>query len=329
MTEFEAYCEANGNFMQSERWAKVKRNWQSEFLTVRRGGRVVGTMLILIKKLPLSGSAILYAPRGPVCDPHDRETLRELTEKAEDAAKRYHACFLKIDPLIDVRDTAAIESFRRLGFTPHMERVGYENIQCRENFVLDIAGKTPDEVFGGFKPKWRYNIRLSEKRGVICGFYGEEKLDDFCALMAMTAKRDGFSMRGEDYFRNLLHAMGEHAGLCLTYLGDEPLSGALYIEYGGVFTYLYGCSSDTKRSCMPNYLMHRTMIQKAIGDGCRVYDFGGVPYWYDDSHRNYGVYRFKRGFGGEVVTYIGELDKVYKPWLYRLYNFLWRRKKCL
>lgn len=327
MTDFEEFCEKHGNFMQSERWAKVKQGWTAEAITVRRGGRIAGTMLLLIKRLPVVHTSIMYAPRGPVCDGSDKEILQELLRQAGAVAKRYNACFLKMDPMIAAADTQAAEMFRSLGLRLHTDRVGYDNIQCRENYMLDLEGKTEDEVFSGFKPKWRYNIRLAERRAVTCGFYGEEKLGAFCEMMAATAKRDGFDMRSEAYFRGLLRAMEGHAGLCMTYLGDEPLSGALYIEYAGTMSYVYGCSSDRKRSCMPNYLMQWTMIRRAIKHGCRTYDFCGVPYWYDEKHRNYGVYRFKKGFGGSVKTYIGEIDMVYKPLLYRLYNIAWWLKK--
>ena len=326
-TEFEAFCEQNGNFMQSACWAQVKKGWQAGYITVKRGDRITGTMLILMKKLPLINSTILYAPRGPVCDYRDRLTLLQLKDEVKKLAEEHNACFLKIDPLIDQEDHEAAEMFRSLGFILHTDRVGYDNIQCRENYMLDIGGRTADEVFASFKPKWRYNIRLSARRGVTCGFYGEEKLDDFCRLMAATAMRDGFEMRGVDYFRNLLRSMNGHAGLCMAYLGEQHLAGALYIEYNGTMSYVYGCSSDKERSCMPNYTMQWTMIEKAVEDGCQVDDFMGVPYWYDEKHHNYGVYHFKQGFNGYVKTYIGEMDLVFKPLMYRLYNAAWWLKK--
>lgn len=328
MEGFEDYCREHGSFMQSERWAQVKRSWEATYLIDRDvDGRISGTMLVLFKKLPLPHAGILYAPRGPVCDMGDPAALRRLTERAAALAREKGACFLKIDPLLEAGDTRALQALTSLGFVAHTDRVGYENIQCRENYVLPIGGKSADEVMAGFKPKWRYNIRLAVRRGVRCGFYGEEKLGDFMRLMRQTAVRDGFQMRSEEYFRGFLRAFGDNAGLCMTYLGDAPLSGALFVEYGGVMSYVYGCSSDSSRRCMPNYLMQWTMIERAVHHGCHEYDFMGIPYWYDESHPNYGVYRFKQGFGGQVRTYIGELDMVYRPVMYRLLQLAWRIRK--
>ena len=62
---------------------------------------------------------------------------------------------------------------------------------------------------------------------------------------------------------------------------------------------------------MPNYLMQWEMIRWAVEAGCELYDFQGVPCWYDTSHPNYGVYRFKTGFCGRLAIYAGEFRMVF------------------
>ena len=78
-------------------------------------------------------------------------------------------------------------------------------------------------------------------------------------------------------------------------------------------SYLYGASANEHREVMANYLMHWTIIKHCKELGCSTYDFMGIPYYYDKEHNNYGVYRFKKGFGGKVVNYAGEFEKVYYP----------------
>lgn len=328
--EFESFCSKNGSFTQSCRWASVKETWKPVYIVSKNPqGEVRGTMLLLMKKAPVLHTYFLYAPRGPVCDMKDRDVLEDLLRQVKTIAEKVNACMLKIDPLIDESDETAIKNLQALGFVSHPQRVGYDNIQCRENYVLNLKGRTPDEIFRSFKPKWRYNIRLAKKRGVRCGFFGEEKLDDFEVLMKETAKRDGFDMRDKAYFRKILRAFGKKARLCMCYLDSVPLSGALCIEYGGVMSYVYGCSSGKNRQYMPNYLMQWTMIERAVADGCHTYDFCGVPYWYDKNHKNYGVYRFKKGFSGTLKTYAGEFDYRFKPLLCALYDAVWWLRKHL
>jgi len=56
---------------------------------------------------------------------------------------------------------------------------------------------------------------------------------------------------------------------------------------------------------MPNYLMQWKMIQDSIEDGCILYDFRGVSGSLNPKHPLYGLYKFKKGFGGDFVEFIG------------------------
>lgn len=332
MNEYEIYCKNSeyGNFMQSSYWATVKSNWSHEYITVRnKDGKIEGCCLVLVRKIPFLKTAMLYVPRGFVCDMHNKKTVQKIFTQINLLAKKFNAYAVKIDPMIDEEDTEAIKNLTELGFIHHGEKVGYQNIQCRENYILDIENKDIDEIFGSFKSKCRYNIRLAKRKGVECGLYGKEKLDDFMPIMEQTGKRDGFCTRSKEYFAKILNAFDGNAGLCICYLGSTPLSGALYINYAGTTSYVYGCSSNEYRNYMPNYLMQWNMIKYAKAAGCSKYDFCGIPYWYDESHPNYGVYKFKQGFNGYVKTYAGEFDYVYKSHINHLFNFAMNIKKVI
>ncbi len=329
ISDYEAYCRENGNFMQSEAWREVKENWGSRTVLEKDDhGNVLGEMLVLSREIPLVGS-YLYVPRGPVCDFHDFHTLSRLYGRLSEIAKEKKAFAVKIDPMIDQNDAEAIENLNALGFTYHPERVGYDTVQSRENDRLDLAGKTEEEIFAAFQSKCRYNIRVACKKGVRCAFFGKEKLPDFYAMMKETGRRSNFYIRSYDYYERLLSAFPENAGLCISYCGDEAVSGALFVCYGGVMTYLYGCSRRDHNDCKAAYLMHWSMIRLAIERGCKTYDFGGVPYWYDENHPNNGVYRFKRGFSGEVTTWAGEFDQILRSRVVFFLRPLLRKKKCI
>ena len=65
---------------------------------------------------------------------------------------------------------------------------------------------------------------------------------------------------------------------------------------------------------MPNYLIQWEMIKWAIETGCTVYDFQGISG--DTENENdhlYGLYRFKRGFNGQIDELPGEFDIIYRP----------------
>lgn len=332
LKEYEIFCanSEHGNFLQSVKWTRVKDAWTPEYVTVRdENGKIKGCALVLVRKAPIINTSMLYVPRGFVCDMHDRKTVTEIFEQIKLIAEKHHAYTLKVDPLIDENDFFAISILRDLGFVYHGEKVGYENTQCKENYVIDINGRSCDEIFASFKSKWRYNIRLAERKGVTCGFYGIEKLDDFFELIEATGKRDGFMIRPKEYYEKFVKAFEGDAKFCMCYKDGVPLSGALCVNYAGTMSYVYGCSSDSFRNCMPNYLMQWTMIKEAIETGCRTYDFMGVPYWYDETHKNYGVYRFKQGFNGRVATFAGEFDYTFRSGIELCANLVMALKKLV
>lgn len=318
--EYERFVEAheNGSFMQSLLWANVKANWESEAV-VSRGehGEIRGACLVLVKKLPFC--SLLYAPRGPVCSCSDKEALADISEGIDALAKKYHAFAAICDPpVFDDKELQGIGFSRKVTDDECL-------IQCRFNYILNVSGKTLDEIRAGFKPEYRNRISKAQRRGVwceeICGESAINALEDFYRLMIQTGKRDGFTVRSKEYFARFIRSLGDHARLFMCYAeiggNKTPLSGAVTVNYGGKFSYVYGASSDIGRNYYPNYLMQWTMINAAYKNGCRVYDFGGIPFYYDESRREYGMYRFKKGFGGEIEAYAGQFAKSYRPILER------------
>lgn len=83
---------------------------------------------------------------------------------------------------------------------------------------------------------------------------------------------------------------------------------------------------------MPAYAAQWAGMRWAKGRGCTTYDLWGVPDadeatleagFTDRQDGLWPVYRFKRGFGGEVRRTVGAADRVYNGLLHRLY--VWRR----
>ena len=89
--EYEEFCKNSkyGNFMQSADWAKVKKGWIPEYVAVRdENGKINGCTLVLVKKIPILNTAMLYAPRGFVCDTHDSKTVRKIFEQIKLIAEK-------------------------------------------------------------------------------------------------------------------------------------------------------------------------------------------------------------------------------------------------
>ena len=113
------------------------------------------------------------------------------------------------DPCFVETDEKAKNILKEMGFS-HIENAPeLSTIQARNNYMLlNIEGKTPDEVMARFHSKWRYNIRLASRNGVVCRACGPEAVDDFYPLMAETGTRDGFSIRPIEYFVKIINGLG-------------------------------------------------------------------------------------------------------------------------
>ena len=309
-----------GHFCQSEQWAAVKRDWIRKTVAVTgEDGQIKGAISFLLRKTPVLPYHLMYAPRGPVCDPNDTETIKKLIEKSRELARQCHGYIIKLDPDVPVQNTAFIKTFENAGFS-RIAGKNFDAVQPNFVFRLDIKGKTEDEIFAGFASKTRYNIRVAEKNGVKVRVGGLADLDEFVRIMKVTGERDGFATRPENYFEGLLSAMGKHARLYIAELDGKMIAATIPIQYGNKTWYLYGASDNAYRNAMPNYLLQWEMIRWAIESGCEIYDFRGVSGDLSPENPLYGLYRFKKGFGGELTEFCGEFNLVTNPAVEKLVN---------
>ena len=312
------------NFQQSLEWAEVKKpNWQPEVILAEdENKKIIGSLCVWIRKMPIFGN-IMYAARGPVCDIHDENVLKQITEGAKELAKKYKAIVLRMEPDITSDDKEFREIVTKLDYKIKDDAKDFKDeIQPRYVFRLDIKGKTEDEIIAGFKQKWRYNIRLAGRKGVTVKDGTKEDLKDFHKIMIETGKRDGFIIRPLEYFEKMYDCLGpEHIKVLMAYYDGKPISGVIPIFYGNKTWYLYGASSNEHRNLMPNYLLQWEMIKMAIARHDDIYDFRGVSGVVDEHHPQYGLYRFKQGFGATFTEFIGEVYYPFKPLTYKLYRF--------
>jgi lipid II:glycine glycyltransferase (peptidoglycan interpeptide bridge formation enzyme) len=182
------------------------------------------------------------------------------------------------------------------------------------------------------KSKTRYNIRLAGRRGVVVREGAPSDLSAFSKLMSATGARDAFDVHAPAYYAAALGLFSPKGWmqLLLAEVEGEPVAGIMVFAVPPNAWYMYGASGDAHREKMPNYLLQWRAIQWAKSLACTNYDLWGVP---DDdletleaeftqrSDGLWGVYRFKRGFGGALVRMVGAWDLVCAPARYRLYRW--------
>ena len=141
-----------------------------------------------------------------------------------------------------------------------------------------------------------------------------------------------FSVHSESYYRKALDCFkADNKGrIILVSYQDKPLSALMLFTEDKRGYYLYGASSNEERNRMPNYLAQWTAMKLSKQAGCTEYDLWGIPdedeetleAQFQERHDGlWQVYRFKRGFGGQVLRTMGSYDYVYSPLLYRAIKF--------
>ena len=319
LCEYEAFLENHpkGHFAQSALWAKQKPAWEWKALICRdEQGKIKGAVAFLIRKMPFIGRKMMYACRGPVCDLDDRATFGELMAAAKKLAKEEKAYVIKIDPDVPSDNTEFIQMLEENGFRTREMGKNFEAIQPRYVFRLYLKGRTEEEIQADFHQKWRYNIRVAVKKGVEVRLCGKEMVPDFARIMIETGLRDNFATRPPEYFSAMLDNLGDKCRLYMAFHEGQPIAGTLAILYGDKVWYLYGASSNEHRNLMPNYLLQWNMMQWAIENNCRVYDFRGVSGDISEDNPHYGLYRFKKGFGGDFTEFVGEYDYIQNKLMY-------------
>ena len=319
LCEYEAFLERHpkGHFAQSSLWAKQKPAWNWKALICRNDkGEIKGAIAFLIRKMPIVRRKMMYACRGPVCDLDDRETFGELMAAAKKLAKEEKAYVIKIDPDVPSDNTGFIKMLEENGFRTREMGKNFEAIQPRYVFRLYLNGRTEEEIQADFHQKWRYNIRVAVKKGVEVRLCGKEMVPEFARIMVETGLRDNFATRPPEYFSAMLDNLGDKCRLYMAFHEGQPIAGTLAILYGDKVWYLYGASSNEHRNLMPNYLLQWNMMQWAIENNCRVYDFRGVSGDISEDNPHYGLYRFKKGFGGDFTEFVGEYDYIQNKLMY-------------
>lgn len=175
-----------------------------------------------------------------------------------------------------------------------------------DTVLLDVASDR-DRILRRMKPKTRYNIRLSARKGVRVRDAGLEGLSAWYELYRQTAERHGMSLNSRQYFASAFRVRDRDIDspaklhLLIAEAGDKPLAGIIFAVSGIRATYLYGASASERKNLMASYAVQWEAISRAHRAGCLEYDLFGVSPNPDPYHPMYGLYRFKTGFGGKMV----------------------------
>jgi lipid II:glycine glycyltransferase (peptidoglycan interpeptide bridge formation enzyme) len=333
------------HLLQTWEWAQVKAKfgWQPLPFTWQDGqGRTLAAAMLLKRTVTLGGFAarpsVFYIPKGPNLDWSDEPLRERVLEDLQAFARRQGAIFLKLDPDVvlgtGVPGTPeAVEDPAGKAFRAALTRRGWrfsqDQIQFRNTVLIDLD-PSEDELLERMKQKTRYNLRLAQKKGVTVRPGSAADLPLLYRMYAETSVRDGFLIRGEEYYRTVWTTFGPAPAApsltrpfsepLIAEVDGEPVAAVSLFYFAGQALYLFGMSRQAHREKMPNYLLQWEAMRRAKALGCRVYNLWGAPNEFNEGDSLWGVFRFKEGLGGSVLRTPGAWDFPANALTYKLYT---------
>jgi peptidoglycan pentaglycine glycine transferase (the first glycine) len=309
-----AVINAGGHFLQSFRWGafKAEFGWDVERVAPCDRGLVALAQVLFRSKGPVG---VGYIPRGPVLPPASAGLAPALFREIDARARSRRALYVHAEP---DQPLPLKGSFRQHGFV-----AGPDHIQPARTVKVPLL--EDDALLAQMRQNTRYSVRLAIRRNVEIVPIGREyAIDDFYGLLAETADRNSFGIREKLYYARFLEIFGEDA-LCLFARADQNLAAALIsVKFGSEAIYMYGASSSQHRAHGAAFLLQYEAMRWARSHGCERYDLWGIPLEdpqnFSDSGETLagtkgddwrGLYRFKTGFGGEIVNYPPSLERRY------------------
>lgn len=301
--------------IQSFEWGEFRKKLGLPVLrySIKKNGKMLKAFQITLHKIPFTSYFVGYLPKGPSPD-------KELAASLSKIAKERKIAFIKVEPNVE---KLQIDS----GFIPSPKP-----LFTKYNFILDLT-KSEQDLLKAMHTKTRYNINLAKRKEVEV----EERLDDqafeiYLSLYFQTTKRQGYFGHNKDYHRKVWETLKEAkmARLLLAFykhslpsgeVKKTPVVAWMLLNFKDTLYYPYGGSSILYKEVMASNLVCWEAIRLGKKLGFKTFDmWGALGPNANPKDPWFGFHRFKQGYGGKLVEYLGSFDIVFNKPLYLIFT---------
>lgn len=298
------------HIMQSWQWGEFRKKMGITLLRfgLFKNNKLVTAFQLTLHPIPFLKSFVGYFPKGPF---PSTEIIDALIQISQD----HNLAFIKLEPNIespaDSLDPRLIPSPKPL-FTKH-------------NFVIDLT-RSEEDLLKHMHPKTRYNIRVAQKKGVKTSVEtSDDAFQKYLTLYFETTKRQGYFGHNSNYHKTVWETLKKThmAQILLAIYQGEPITAWMLFNFKDTLYYPYGGSTTKYKEVMANNLIAWEAIKLGQQMKLKHFDMWGAlgP---DPNPKDpwIGFHRFKAGYGGQLVEYIGSFDLVTNPLVYRLFTII-------
>lgn len=316
--EHTAYNKAVDHPLQTWEWGEFRKKTGVgvERVGLFDKGKLKQGIQVTFHPIPGIGGTAGYYPKGYM---PDEEQLAALTQ----LGKKHQALFVKMEPNIASPVDSPSGHNTIVSFLQEHNSKPGRPLFTKYSFHLDLT--TPeDELFANLHSKTRYNVRLAHKKGVV--IYedtSQEGMDIYLDILAETTKRQGFYAHGPEYFQAMWQTLGASGMMKIFHAVYENtvVTSWIMFQHNGVLYYPYGASRAVHRNVMASNLMMWEMIKYGQSQNLKVFDmWGSLGPDADKKHPWYGFHKFKQGYNGQLVEFVGTFDLVINPMMYKVFR---------
>lgn len=309
-----------GNLLQSWEWGEFKamHGWSPERISVSGSDGEGFAQVLFRHRGPVS---VGYIPRGPVLAGNPDKVWPALRAEIDKVAKRHRA----ITVIMEADQESGLSgTFTEAGLVP-----GPAHLQPSRTVKVPLLD-SDDEMLKGMHQKTRYNVRLAIRRSVeveVREGTDQGALSQYYTLMEDTSERNQFHIHSRNYYEDFLRVFGENAFFVFASWEGHLSAAVIAAAFGDEALYMYGASSTQHRAHGAAFLLQFEVMKWARDRGCKSYDLWGIPQEDPETLRAddntsiaasrgddwRGIYRFKTGFGGQIIKYPQTLERRYVP----------------
>ncbi len=293
--------ELGGSVLQSWEWGEFreKHGWKPLRLI---SDHKDAAAQVLLRDLPLPGlGSLAYVPHGPLCA--DESSLASVVESVSAHARKSGAALIRVEPRASEERGFEAEGFVRSD----------SSVQPRCTRLLEVL-EDPEEQLKALPKDTRYGVRRAGREGVVAGpsTQPDADLEAFLDLLEETARRQNFATRAREYYRDFMNTLPAQLIVARKEGDDRLLAGAMILTFGAETYYLYGASAADSDNLYASYLVQFEVLRAARQAGATRYDMWG-PCQPHEGDALWGVYQFKKKFGGHEESYVGAHEKDLSP----------------
>jgi lipid II:glycine glycyltransferase (peptidoglycan interpeptide bridge formation enzyme) len=262
---------------------------------------------ISFHQIPLINKFVGYLPKGPFPDSEMAKALKQISAEQ-------NCVFIKTEPDVEITNSKKVDQHFKKALKP---------LFTKYNFVIDLT-PSEEELLASFHQKTRYNIKVAHKKGVKVEVRDdEEALRTYLKLYFDTTKRQGYFGHNENYHSKVFETFSQtgQVKFIIASYNNIPLTAWMLLIFKDKLYYPYGGSSHLHRDVMSSNLVAWEAIKLGKSLGLKEFDmWGALGPEANPKDPWFGFHRFKQGYGGRLVEYLGSFDLVANAPLYYAFN---------